>query len=142
LPGDHADGRHGRNIIDNALKYGGNPPKVEIWLRSNVKGSIKLAVSDNGCGIPAEKRRKVFQRFVRLGSELTREKPGTGLGLYIVRTLVNRLGGKISVHDCESGEGTLFQIELPGKLRAENSKALPPPSTKVESTDPARSGAE
>jgi two-component system, OmpR family, phosphate regulon sensor histidine kinase PhoR len=131
-----------RNIIDNALKYGGNPPKVEIWLRSNVKGSIKLAVSDNGCGIPAEKRRKVFQRFVRLGSELTREKPGTGLGLYIVRTLVNRLGGKISVHDCESGEGTLFQIELPGKLRAENSKALPPPSTKVESTDPARSGAE
>ena len=111
-----------RNIIDNALKYGGNPPKVEIWLRSNVKGNINLCISDNGRGIPPEMRRKIFQRFVRLGSELTREKPGTGLGLYIVRTLVHRLGGKISVHDCESGPGTLFQLELPGKFRVDDSK--------------------
>ncbi|MCA9129770.1 MAG: HAMP domain-containing histidine kinase [Planctomycetales bacterium] len=108
-----------RNIVDNALKYGGNPPEVEIWLRANVNGKILLSVGDNGRGIPADMRRKIFQRFVRLGSELTREKSGTGLGLYIVRTLVRRLGGQISVHDCETGVGTQFQIELPGKLRAE-----------------------
>lgn len=107
-----------RNVIDNALKYGGNPPEVEIWLRSNVRGNIMISVSDNGRGIPPEMRRKVFKRFERLGSELTREKPGTGLGLYIVRTLLKRLGGKISVHDSEKGEGTLFQVQLPGRLRA------------------------
>jgi signal transduction histidine kinase len=108
-----------RNIIDNALKYGGSPPVVDIWMRPNIQGNIVISVSDNGRGIPADMRRKIFQRFVRLGSELTREKPGTGLGLYIVRTLVLRLGGKISVHDCEKGQGTLFQLQLPGKLRAD-----------------------
>jgi two-component system, OmpR family, phosphate regulon sensor histidine kinase PhoR len=131
-----------RNIIDNALKYGGTPPKVECWLRSNSKGNIVLSVSDNGRGIPAEMRRKIFQRFVRLGSELTREKPGTGLGLYIVRTLVNRLGGKISVHDCESGEGTLFQLELPGKWRAEDRDKPQPQQNMDESATQFRSGDE
>lgn len=114
-----------RNLIDNALKYGGTPPEVEIWLRSDVRGSIMFSVSDNGRGIPTDMRRKVFQRFVRLGSELTREKPGTGLGLYIVRTLLKRLGGKISVHDSERGQGTLFQVELPGDLRANPLKKNP-----------------
>ncbi len=131
-----------RNVVDNALKYGGNPPKVEIWLRSNVKGNILISVSDNGRGIPAEMRRKIFQRFVRLGSELTRERPGTGLGLHIVRTLVRRLGGKISVHDCESGHGTLFQLELPGKLRSGDPlRSTTSPSTE-ESASEQRSGAD
>ncbi|MEO8269126.1 MAG: HAMP domain-containing sensor histidine kinase [Aureliella sp.] len=130
-----------RNVVDNALKYGGNPPAVEIWLRSNVKGHIMISVSDNGRGIPPDMRRKIFQRFVRLGSELTRERPGTGLGLYIVRTLVRRLGGKISVHECENGQGTLFQLELPGKLRARDAlRSLSRQSSK-ESANKARSGA-
>lgn len=131
-----------RNIVDNALKYGGHPPAVEIWLRSNVKGSIMICVSDNGRGIPPDMRRKIFQRFVRLGSELVREKPGTGLGLYIVRTLVRRLGGKISVHDCEKGEGTLFQLELPGKLRAEDAVRPRPKPENDESASESRSGTE
>ncbi|MEZ6134044.1 MAG: HAMP domain-containing sensor histidine kinase [Pirellulaceae bacterium] len=129
-----------RNILDNALKYGGNPPVVEVWLRSNVKGNILISISDNGRGIPAGMRRKIFQRFVRLGSELTREKPGTGLGLHIVRTLVQRLGGKISVHDCENGEGTLFQLELPGKLRAQTADGTPPTMRGGESASEMRSG--
>jgi signal transduction histidine kinase len=49
-----------------------------------------------------------------LGVELKREKPGTGLGLYIVDTLVRRLGGRVSVHDREPGPGTVFEVRLPG----------------------------
>ncbi len=131
-----------RNIIDNALKYGGNPPAVEIWMRPSIKGNIVISISDNGRGIPPDMRRKIFQRFVRLGSELTREKPGTGLGLYIVRTLVQRLGGKISVHDCEKGKGTLFQLQLPGKLRAVDAAGSMPLPIIDKSTAEPRSGDE
>ena len=63
----------------------------------------------NGRGISAAQRRKIFGRFVRLGSELERDKPGTGLGLYIVRTLVHRLGGRINL-ESKPGAGTKFRI--------------------------------
>ena len=58
-------------------------------------------------------RRKIFGRFVRLGSELERKTKGTGLGLYIVRTLVRRSGGKIQVSNRPQGPGTVFEVDLP-----------------------------
>jgi signal transduction histidine kinase len=65
-------------------------------------------------------RRRIFGRFVRLGLELERAKPGTGLGLYIVRTLVRRLGGRVRVHDLEGGRGAVFEVELPGGLAVDD----------------------
>jgi signal transduction histidine kinase len=76
---------------------------------------IVTEVIDNGPGSPFRFRQKIFRRFVRLGSELQREKPGTGLGLYIVYTLVRRLRGKVRVLDRSSGPGTVFEISLPGR---------------------------
>jgi two-component system, OmpR family, phosphate regulon sensor histidine kinase PhoR len=102
-----------RNLIDNAVKYAGNPPRVEIKLHSTSKNQVLIQVSDNGRGIPQHLRRKIFGRFVRLGLELEREKPGTGLGLYIVRTLVRRLKGRIRVQDSKQETGTLFEVQLP-----------------------------
>jgi signal transduction histidine kinase len=103
-----------RNLIDNAVKYAGDDPHVEVRLRGESKGRVIVQVSDNGCGIPPAQRRKMFARFMRLGSELERKKPGTGLGLYIVRSLVQRLGGKIRIRDREQGPGTTFEVQLPG----------------------------
>ncbi len=103
-----------RNLIDNAVKYAGSQPEVEVTLRSQSDGCTLTRIGDNGRGIPQKLRRKIFGRFVRLGLELQREKPGTGLGLYIVRTLVKRLGGRVRVHDREAGSGTVFEIQLPG----------------------------
>jgi signal transduction histidine kinase len=60
-------------------------------------------------------RRKIFGRFVRLGSELEREKRGTGLGLYIVRNLLRRLKGKIRLLDRQSGTGAVFEVTLPAR---------------------------
>ena len=104
-----------RNVIDNAFKYASSEPKVEVISRSSDDGMIVTEVTDNGSGIPFRYRQKIFRRFVRLGSELEREKPGTGLGLYIVYTLVRRLRGKVRVVDRQSGPGTVFEISLPGQ---------------------------
>jgi signal transduction histidine kinase len=107
-----------RNLIDNAVKYSGNPPQVEVSAKVS-EGWVVAQVADNGRGIPPALRRKVFGRFVRLGSELEREKSGTGLGLYIVRNLVRRLGGSVRVHDRASGQGALFEVRLRGGAAAE-----------------------
>ena len=105
-----------RNLLDNAIKYAGEPPQVSVTLENLPRGRALVKIQDNGAGIPPKFRNKVFARFVRLGSELQRKKPGTGLGLYIVRTLVARWKGRVRVKDVESGsgsqKGTLFEVEL------------------------------
>lgn len=102
-----------RNLLDNAIKYSGDHPHVEVNTQSDGNGRVFTRIGDNGPGIPAKLRRKIFGRFVRLGSELERKTSGTGLGLYIVRTLVLRLGGKIQVWNRTTGQGTIFEVELP-----------------------------
>jgi signal transduction histidine kinase len=108
-----------RNLIDNAVKYAGQPPKVEVRLRPGGDSTVVVQVSDNGRGIPHHLRRKIFGRFVRLGLELEREKPGTGLGLYIVRTLVRRLRGQIRVRDAQRGTGAMFEVKLKNNVKKE-----------------------
>jgi signal transduction histidine kinase len=105
-----------RNLIDNAVKYAGPEPRVEVDLEVLPSGNVATRISDNGKGIPHTLRRKIFRRFVRLGPDLEDEKPGTGLGLYIVRTLVRRLGGHVQVRDPEAGPGAVFEVELPADL--------------------------
>ncbi len=103
-----------RNLIDNAVKYAGSEPQVRVDLHVDSQQQAVVRISDNGRGIPPKMRRKIFGRFERLGVELTREKPGTGLGLYIVRSQVRRLKGRIRVSDREPGPGTVFEVWLPG----------------------------
>jgi two-component system, OmpR family, phosphate regulon sensor histidine kinase PhoR len=106
-----------RNLIDNAMKYADpERPEIEVSLRPAAPGRLVVRVSDNGRGIPHSLRQRIFGRFVRLGSELEREKPGTGLGLYIVRSMIGRLGGTIRVRDRDRGSGATFEVQLPGRL--------------------------
>lgn len=102
-----------RNLIDNAVKYAADEPRVSVELRVE-DGNAVVRISDNGRGIPHKLRRKIFGRFVRLGKELERDKPGTGLGLYIVHRMVRRLRGKIRTYDPPTGTGTVFEVQLPG----------------------------
>jgi signal transduction histidine kinase len=104
-----------RNLIDNAVKYGGAEPEVEIESHFEGDATIVTRIVDNGRGIPAKLRRKIFGRFVRLGSELERTRTGTGLGLFIVRTLVKRLHGKIWVRERAGHTGTIFEVHLPAR---------------------------
>jgi signal transduction histidine kinase len=127
-----------RNLLDNAVKYSMPQPQVRVESWSNGRGSIVTRVSDNGPGVPAKLRRKIFGRFVRLGSELERTQSGTGLGLYIVRTLVRRMKGKVSVRGRGTQRGTIFEVELPGHERLFADEVLPteehptaPPTTLI-----------
>lgn len=104
-----------RNLIDNAVKYAGTPPQVEVDAWPDGRGHVIVRVADNGAGIPLQYRSKIFTRFFRIGSELTRMKTGTGLGLFIVRTLVKRLKGTVKVYGRGSKSGTVFEVELPGR---------------------------
>jgi signal transduction histidine kinase len=106
-----------RNLLDNAVKYAAGAPEVEIHAAAAGPRRIRVQIADNGPGIPARLRRKIFGRFVRLGSELERSRPGTGLGLYIVRSLVTRMKGHIAVRDRGDQPGTLFEVDLPGRLQ-------------------------
>ena len=105
-----------RNLIDNALKYSGEKADVSVEMWVNGRHMAVTRVSDNGPGIPAKLRRKIFGRFVRLGQELERSQPGTGLGLFIVRTLIKRMRGNITVRSRGAQPGTVFEVELPGEL--------------------------
>ena len=102
-----------RNLLDNAVKYAGTPPAVEVRLQLAHDGRATIGIADNGRGIPPHLRRKIFGRFERLGLELERQQPGTGLGLYLVRNLVRRLHGRIRVRSREPGPGTVFEVQLP-----------------------------
>ena len=103
-----------RNLLDNSVKYAGPVPQVDVAVRLEGEGAVVAKVCDNGRGIPPRLRRKIFGRFVRIGHELERDKPGTGLGLYIVRHAVRRLRGTIRVADRPGGPGAMFEVRLRG----------------------------
>lgn len=116
-----------RNLIDNAVKYANDDaPQVKVTCQVLPLAWVEVRIADNGRGIPTPWRRKIFGRFVRLGSELERDKPGTGLGLYIVGTLVRRLKGKIRVRDRGAQQGTEFEVQLAGERAPVEELALNP----------------
>ena len=78
----------------------------------NAPEAVRISVADQGLGIPAAEQQRVFEKFYRLDTELTRAGGGTGLGLYITRELVRRMGGTVSV-ESEPGVGSTFTVELP-----------------------------
>ena len=104
-----------RNLMDNAIKYAGDPARVEVSVRVTDRGRVVTRIADNGGGVPPELRKHIFGLFFRGGSELTRRQKGTGLGLYIVNTLVRQMKGRVSVHDRPGQSGSVFEVDLPGR---------------------------
>lgn len=102
------------NLVDNALKYGGET-EVIVCLSSFDKSNLEFSVADFGAGIPVEEREKVFERFYRRGNEEVRQTKGTGIGLYLVKLLINSHHGSIFIED-NTPKGTKFVVRLPQKL--------------------------
>lgn len=99
------------NLIDNAIKHSPKGSLVKVEFEWN-GDCARLWVEDNGPGIPSEEHEKIFERFYRLGSELRRETQGVGIGLSIVKHIVEAHGGHVTVRS-SVGQGSRFTIELP-----------------------------
>ena len=100
------------NLIENAVKYNQqDTPEIEVNLKT-AKNKIWFEVADNGIGISEKEKKKIFERFYRVGNEDTRRTKGTGLGLYIVKQIVKGHQGKIQVFDNQPS-GTKFMIQFP-----------------------------
>ena len=102
------------NLLENAAKYSNREGLVRV-IYKEYNDKILIKVADNGIGIPTLERKKVFQRFYRVGNEAVRKSKGTGLGLYLVKKLVDTYGGSISIHD-NKPKGTIFDVSLPINL--------------------------
>ena len=101
-----------RNVIDNAVKYSLPEPHVDVTVELKKKNRVLVRVADNGPGIPLAERGQVFRRFVRLGSELERATPGTGLGLYLVKSIVKQLRGRVFIKGHLTKRGTIIEVDL------------------------------
>lgn len=104
------------NLIDNALKYG-DGTTVNITLEKQTKGnSVVLKIADEGSGVPDEEKEKIFERFYRIGNEEVRKTKGTGIGLYLVKLLVESHDGTVKVSNNDPS-GALFSVTIPAAKR-------------------------
>lgn len=99
------------NLVSNAIKYNRRGGFVELSFR-RMPPYLAIVVSDDGFGIPAADQKKIFEKFFRSASAATRDIPGTGLGLFITRMLIERMGGTITFAS-EEGKGSAFTVALP-----------------------------
>ena len=108
------------NLVNNAIKYSPDGGEVRVSARHVDDEWVEVAVSDQGIGIPPEKKDKVFDKFYRMEDETSKAKGGTGLGLYLVKHLVEAHGGKIWVEsEGIPGKGSTFFFTLPKKMPEE-----------------------
>lgn len=99
------------NIIDNACKYSPRNGTTSVKLEVS-DGMAIIKIADQGVGIPPEKHDKLFQKFSRIDNPLSTKVGGTGLGLYLTKTIIKLHDGNIKI-DSEEGKGTQFTIEIP-----------------------------
>ena len=101
-----------RNLLENAVRYSDEPVEVKVRVRGEVDGRVYVEIADQGIGIPSGELSKIFQRFYRVGRDVQRTAAGLGLGLFIVRNLVRRQGGRVEARSEGAGHGSRFVVTL------------------------------
>jgi two-component system, OmpR family, sensor histidine kinase SenX3 len=103
------------NLLDNAVKYSPDGVHISVEVDASDEKRIVLRVRDQGVGIPEEDLKRVFKRFYRVTQRSLSQVKGTGLGLFIVRSIARKHGGKVFAQSDGPGKGTTVTLELPRK---------------------------
>lgn len=111
-----------KNLLDNAVKYSDPPAQVTIRAR-RADRRVRIEVQDRGIGIPRTHLKRIFDRFYRVPSVGVRKRQGTGLGLYVVASLVRTMGGTLTAASPGKDHGTTMRFSLPVEPRGEASRA-------------------
>jgi signal transduction histidine kinase len=101
------------NLVDNAVRYSGNNVKVKVETGSIHGRDVFVRVHDEGAGIAKTELKQIFKRFYRARGPASPRVPGTGLGLYIVRSVAKRHGGRAWAESEGPGRGSTFVLQLP-----------------------------
>jgi signal transduction histidine kinase len=101
------------NVLDNAIKYSGDQVNVRVRLETPDEKRIVLSVQDQGVGIPPDDMKSIFKRFYRVNRRSLAHVKGTGLGLFIVKSIAQKHGGKVFAESAGEGKGTTITMELP-----------------------------
>lgn len=119
------------NLIDNAIKYSPEGGHVAVRVRT-IGGQGVIEVTDHGVGIPHDEHERIFEKFYRLDPQMTKGVGGSGLGLYISRSLVDQMGGRLNVTS-HFGTGSTFSVTLPLAVGA--ARAASPETRELSSTN-------
>jgi len=104
------------NVLDNAIKYSGPQVDISVRIEASDEKHIALSVCDHGVGIPPAELKRVFKRFYRVSNRSLAHVKGTGLGLFIVRSIARKHGGRVFAQSEGEGTGTTVVLELPRSL--------------------------
>jgi K+-sensing histidine kinase KdpD len=111
------------NLLQNAVKFSAGPPEIEVT-GNRMDGRVRLVVKDHGIGIPTAARGRLFEKFYRVNDPELNNVVGTGIGLYLVRQVVEGHGGRVEVAS-QPGQGSAFEIDLPFALEPAATPAEP-----------------
>jgi signal transduction histidine kinase len=104
------------NLLDNAVKYSPNGVHISVELEARNEKRVVLRVRDDGVGIPEHELKRIFKRFYRVTQRSLSQVKGTGLGLFIVRSIARKHGGRVFAQSEGAGKGTTVTLELPREV--------------------------